>query len=405
MNVDFAFVIVGGGILGSALAAFAARAGYEPLVLRLSDAGAPQADTLRNQGWLQSGVMYKVKDFASPADYAAFAEQTYEAGKELIQECGLELREPPGILRASEPFHLERLEEKRKLLRLSHPGFIQLAPSDAKELLGRYHEANSTYFRIPDRPFDEAAVVTYFRKRAVEDGAVFVEVNEPARLEVSGSGVRISFDGREIETPILVVAAGAGSFGLMKQCQVEMSGHLQRTPLMVGEAPDDMPAPIMVDLDRGFSAVRHRRGQLDEAAVVMGTRVKTPKAPDPAERLVPKDDQVGFSLNVPPGFRTCLDAGRYTAGYEVMPPINGHLSPFHPWIEVHGPVIFASPGRATIAGLSAAKVYREVLGLQVRSSTKRTSKFDISGCTHWGCAVEMHYMPTYTYNDAEIGHV
>ena len=46
----FRFRDRGGGILGSALAALAAGAGMEPLVLRRPDATSPNADTLRNRG-------------------------------------------------------------------------------------------------------------------------------------------------------------------------------------------------------------------------------------------------------------------------------------------------------------------------------------------------------------------
>ena len=47
---------------------------------------------------------------------------------------------------------------------------------------------------------------------------------------------------------------------------------------------------------------------------------------------------------------------KYTAGYEVMPRPSAGVSAYEPWIEAAGPVIFASPGRATVTGL-APRIY------------------------------------------------
>jgi glycine/D-amino acid oxidase-like deaminating enzyme len=69
--VDFA--IVGGGLLGTAVAALASAAGFGVLVIRLRDHIIPRADTLRNQGWLQSGIMYPIDQFGGRANYERFA--------------------------------------------------------------------------------------------------------------------------------------------------------------------------------------------------------------------------------------------------------------------------------------------------------------------------------------------
>jgi len=399
---DFSFVIVGGGILGSALASLAAGYGLDPLVLRRSDAGAPNADTLRNQGWLQSGIMYPIGHFANEQAYAAFAARTYIAGRELLAMCGLPVPQCSGLLGVNGDFHLQQVARKRQLLKLSEREFAQLEEAEAKRVMGAHYEAGSTYYRIPDGPFNEAAILNHFREEATQAGATFLEVNQPVRLERSAEAVKVLFDGREMTSPTVVVTAGAGSFSLMQQCGVTLNGDLQRTPLVVGEAPPDMPAAIIVDLGRGFSAVRHNQGAAG-AAVVMGTRTKTRPAPDPVQRFIPVADQEEFSNFVPPGFQTSVATGRYTAGYEVMPKRDIGVSAYEPWIHSDGPVIFASPGRATVSALAAQSVLAEVITRWTndRYGHRRTTRVDLSKCNEWNCEIAMHYMPTYSYNEAE----
>lgn len=402
MSRTFGFVIVGGGILGSALAAIAAGAGLDPLVLRRPDVSAPQADTLRNQGWLQSGIMYPIKHFSSEDAYRAFADRTFFAGRELLRMCGLPVPGAGGLLGVNSEFHLEQLNRKRQLLRLTDDDFAQLEKAEAQRLMGSHFQEESTYFRIPDGPFDEAAVLEHLRSEATANGAMFCEVDEPVRLERSSDSVKVHFEGREIVTSTAVVTAGAGSFSLLAQCGIALNGHLQRTPLFVGEAPEDMPAPIVVDLGAGFSAVRHSRGDTMPAAVVMGTRTKGQHEGVP-ERVVSMAEQVSFTRDVPDGFKPSLFNGRYTAGYEVIPERETGVSAYEPWLLEDGPLLFASPGRATVAGMAAQSVFESVMDRRRATRHARTSSVDLSDCSLWSREIAMHYMPCYSYNDAEVG--
>src|SRR4051812_21117722 len=106
---NFSFVIVGGGILGSSLANFTAAAGHDCLVLRRPDGGSPNADTLRNQGWLQSGIMYPIHHFVDEEAYATFATRTFFAGRDLLAMCGLPAPKAGGILGLRKEFHFEDL--------------------------------------------------------------------------------------------------------------------------------------------------------------------------------------------------------------------------------------------------------------------------------------------------------
>ena len=398
---NFSFVIVGGGILGCALANIAAAAGHDCLVLRRSDGGAPNADTLRNQGWLQSGIMYPIKQFDDEGAYATFANRTFVAGRELLAMCGLSVPKARGILGLNKQFHLDDLNRKRELLRFSEREFRQLEQAEAERMMGGHFEPGSTYYRIPDAPFDEAGVLSHFRKEAVREGAAFIEVAGAVELDRHIDGVRVSFDGRQLTTPIIVITAGAGSIGLMRQCGIPLQGELQRTPLFVGVAPRDMPAPIIIDLGRGFSAVQHDRGDGNKA-VVMGTRVRLRPAPDPTERTVSIKDQADFGDAIPPGFKLSLEGGRYTAGYELMPKDGVGVNGFQPWIHADGPVIFASPGRATGTVLAVQPLMAEVIERRSIASARRTSDVDVSQCSEWNGEIAMHYMPSYSFNDAEV---
>ena len=401
MSRNFHFVIVGGGILGSALAALAAGAGMEPLVLRRSDVIAPNADTLRNQGWLQSGVMYPISHFENESAYRSFAAKTFFAGRQLLEICGLPIPNSCGLLGVSEAFHVEQLTKKRALLNLSEHEFRELESDEADRILGAYREPLATYYRIPDAPFNEAMVLDHFRREAIAGGAQFVEVDHPVSLARVSGGVKILFDdGREIESPIVVVTAGVGSFGLMQQCGVTLEGTMQRTPLVVGDAPLDMPAPIMIDLDRGFSAVRHERGGDAGAAVVMGTRAKT-LHDGHIDRVIPHADQQKFLEGVPPVFQSSMATGRYTAGYEVMPQRSAGVSAYEPWIKEEGPLLFASPGRATVSFMAAQDLFQAVLQRWLPAQQARTTHLDLSCCAAWDSEIAMHYTSFYSFNDAE----
>ena len=150
-GLDCDVAIIGGGILGLATAARTAQRGYCVHVYRLSDRGRPRADTLRNQGWLQSGLIYVGKLGRDRRRGRLLASQMYVAGLTMLE--GLELPVPDGvdggILRVrqdtDEAHHL--LEDARQLgiEHLVH----ELEPTAVRRRLGSVFETGR-YFAIPD---------------------------------------------------------------------------------------------------------------------------------------------------------------------------------------------------------------------------------------------------------------
>ena len=284
---NFDFTVVGGGILGTAVAALASAAGYGVLVLRMSDKGVPRADTLRNQGWLQSGVMYHVEGFRSEADYAEFATRTFFAGRTMLSDCGLPLSSSPGLICVQREDRVADLVRKVALLKFGRDEFRRLELDEVDNRLQEFADPKSAYFSIPDTPFDEAGVLTHLRRSAVRDGAEFIELTEPVTLERRGDLIRIHCGGNTLNSPVTLITAGAGSFALVGQLGLALQGELRRTPLLVSSNDGAIPSPIFIDLDRGFSAVHHPCDGLSHGATVIGTKARM----QPAPFVLPDDRQ------------------------------------------------------------------------------------------------------------------
>src|SRR3954468_18113277 len=159
---SFSFVIIGGGILGSALAALAVGAGLDPLVLRLSDRIVPCADTLRNQGWLQSGLMYRYRDFADDAAYRTCATRTEFAGRDLLATCGLPKCKDQGIVSVRNTARLEELDRKAALLGLGPDQYRRIASDEARARLGPWFDPSRAYLSISYCPFHVAGGLVLF---------------------------------------------------------------------------------------------------------------------------------------------------------------------------------------------------------------------------------------------------
>src|SRR6185369_14449460 len=227
--------VIGGGILGLAVTALAARAGYRVLVLRLNDGGRPRADTLRNQGWLQSGLMYVDKFKDDRKRGRRLAAQMYAAGLAMLTSLGLPHpgEDDHAVIRLRDEEEGLNLEADAESLRID--SVKQLDSRSAKQGLGDIYE-DGIFYSLPDAPFPEAAVLTKLRDASYRFGADVIQVSAPAQLvrdSSSESGVRIDLAGLQIYSKATIAAAGAGNSQLLGDLEIATAMKLRQTPLLV----------------------------------------------------------------------------------------------------------------------------------------------------------------------------
>src|SRR5688572_7008469 len=85
--------VIGGGILGVMAGLLAAEKGLRVIVYRLTDVKAPQADSLRNHAWLQSGLLY-----ARELTLAAVRQMNF-SGRALFDKFAMALPPLRGVFR------------------------------------------------------------------------------------------------------------------------------------------------------------------------------------------------------------------------------------------------------------------------------------------------------------------
>jgi glycine/D-amino acid oxidase-like deaminating enzyme len=402
--------VVGGGILGLALAAVTAQQGYHVILFRLSDQGRPRADTLRNQGWLQSGLMYVghygAEHDANRVKGRALAARMRAAGRDMLRD----LRLPPipeteyGIYRLADDEQAAKLEADAKELRIK--GVKKLADVDViRSRLGPVYDDGGVYYQIPDLPFPEAKVLRRLREWAIRDGAILIQVDAPLRMIASGestSGVELVFQGSRVRSGITIAAAGAGNHALLSELGIDTKMEIQQTPLLVVHNTLSILAPLFADRFRGFSFVRHNAepDTLPDGALVIGTRAaRFVPYVTPDSRVINDQDIETFSRHVPPAFLPLIEQGRFTAGFEVVPHRDLKLPYVAPWLQWYPEfpaLLMAMPGRATM-GVSVARQILEQIKqrLEPPPSGRRPS----TDGPQWGDDIFMHFHRHYDFDD------
>lgn len=397
------YVILGGGILGTTLAALAAQAGRKVLVLRMSDEGAPRADTLRNQGWLQSGLMYNPNDYGSDADFRVAVTSAFYNGPRLLRLCGMERSKEQGILQVSSQKRIDGIRKTASLLRLSDRQFRETSFDEARDVLGEQAEQDASYFIIPDTPFDEAGVMEKLRAQAIADGAVFWELDTPAEIAEHEGKLQIFCDGETLVSPLTFIAAGAGTSRFYGQISDAPNPfNLQFTPLMVHHGSSKHTAPVYVNVDKGFSSVRHRLNGNDECGFVTGTRVKgeDPKRDPNRSRQISPDEITRFKDELSGKLMMDSARARFTGGCELI--LKG-VPLVEPWLKDMGNVVLGSPGRATVA-LRAAEDAFKLLEMKLLANGHQRFQLAAAKQSQWEGAINMHFVPTYSFDDAQRIH-
>jgi glycine/D-amino acid oxidase-like deaminating enzyme len=393
--------VIGGGIMGLAVAAAAATQGFGVCLVRQGDEGRPRADTLRNQGWLQSGLLHLDRFKTDRPRSLALAARMYAAGTTMLDELGIPPLSPDtfGVLRTRSKEEIQSIRRAADELRMA--GVRTIEEEEARLLLGPLFEQGH-FVAIPDVPFPEAEVLTRLRNLARAEDVSFVQTDDPVRLTPDTScaaGARITSSQVNIRSEAIVAAGGVGNRFLLNDVGINPRMSICQTPLLVVPHYTLAPAPLFADRTRGFSLVRHEPGGSASPCCVIGTveRAPTPHVA-PEDRRISQRVANSFFAHLPSVLRENLAQARFTAGYEPIPDDEcnrDHLESFVAWVDGYQ-MLIAMPGRATTGMLVANEVVdalRARLGDPV-PSTRGTS-------TGWNSEIRMHFDADYTYDDLD----
>jgi len=382
-------LVVGGGLLGLSIAYLAARKNYHVLVCRLSDAARPQADTLRNQSWLQSGLRYI--GALDTDERTLLAKEMLAGGFELHDELGIPRPTGFGIVRLADDAEGRKLE--RDAERMGVDVMKLENEPELRGLLGEFYAPESVYYATPEIPFDEPMLLRRLREGVKDARGVVQEIRDPIELNWEGSGESRAFsvmvDGRKLSPPpLMVLAAGAGNAPLVDSMRLDAAVRLQlyRTPLLVVPTTVMRRVRIFQDKVREFSVVSHPPSDnVPSGAMVVGTIEGTPTEFCRAhERRIPRADSEHFwRIDC---LRRFQSTGRFTAGFEIA--ADGKRS-VYPWIaKLSSNVLAAVPGRATLC----MRVSRAIVE-DLAPAAPATWERDIG--VEWNGPIYMHH--TYHY--------
>lgn len=355
--------IVGGGILGVVTARLLAEMGLQVVVFRLSDAVAPNADTLRNQAWLQSGLRYVRND-------RVLAEKMWTHGRRLHEFFGLTPPSGRGVVQVGSPHEADGLEDDARQLGISAEVAV-LSSEQAAALLGPLHRPDGIAFETPETPFREAALLAEAREVASAAGVRFRETRAPVQLVPLPNEMPshcLVADGVRLTVGTTVLTAGAGNIPLLSALRSSLQLELRQTPLLVIPGPPVITSPILLDKPAGLSVVAHQPGHAGrpDGCMVIGTNVRDEQVSycEASARRIGPETRRRVYENLPDCLRLRFDASRFTAGWEVILHRDGREVPTaQPWVEAvdgHPDVLVCSSGRATLALYTAETIAAKV---------------------------------------------
>lgn len=404
-------VVLGGGILGILVAALAAERGLSVLVLRLSDEKTPLADTLRNHSWLHSGVLYAGLD-------RAVATLMRRWGEALLEFCGIQLPTTRGIYCFSDITEYRRFQSSVKHIGLAHKLRV-LSDMEAAHRLGDFFESGWIYVEVPDTTFNEAALLTNARMRALGSGVEFRELSKPAILHRNGAHVLLELPCGIRHAPIVVVAAGAGSVPLLDALEVPHPLNVTSSGLLTAHGTGGLRAPLLVKPETGLSVAAHSSTSIPPAGRLVignGDRRTIPPAQIWDPRFVSREEFRRLVSRLPASMQPIAYAPgtRATAGYKTEPLVTGPdgelVRSILPWVS--GPefprgLIAAVPVKATLALYTATRVLRRIdnegkAPLDAPPGILPLSFADVADLPDWRSPVAIHHEPPFDDLDDAI---
>lgn len=391
MTTSPSVAVVGGGILGLLVAERLQAQELNVTLIRMPDTAAgPSADTQRNHGWKQSGLLYRDST-------GAHVLQMQTSGDLLLAHTGVDQPSSEGLFLLPSDATKEAQDLLDAAGRLGLASRVrELDPVSAARRSGKFHLEGRTAFTVPDAPFDEALVLKRLRRMASRGGVALKTVGTSVTLARSRDRARVvDPDFRLHDFDAIVLAAGAGTPRLLQEVDLESCFAVYQSALLV--IPDDrdpvIRADLLADLETGLAVVRH-----GDAVVVGGRfrrRIDDPSAP----RFVTAAEQEEILDLLPPAVNDHCRRGRWTSGYKTEHVEEDGTSSIAPWLQ--GPqdhgidnLWVAVPGKATLAWLTADRLIGDIMETLTPGTEAASPTHDLG--TPWGDEIFMHYSSHYS---------
>jgi len=397
-------LLVGGGILGTVLAARMNELGPDLRVLglRLTDSPAPNAESLRNQGMFQSGIKF--------LQYPVLAGEMLNRRSRLLEFLGMQSRQLSGVMQ------VPTIKAEKFWKRISKSIFErtvkELSDDQARALIGPFWKEDSFCVSIPDNHLDVATAMLAAREIA---RAKKIEFREIERLEILGRAapglpIRVKVDEHIVEAGLIVFTAGCGNIPYMNQLDPGHNYKIQQTPLIVIRGGPPVLAPVVFDNTNHVTiSSRQPCDRIRSGCMVIGTqgsrRLIDPFCTAPQRDVCDKEkeelvDRLSPLIPIIDGKHS------FTAGWEPLPLYKGrHVIPavrgFPPGHEHRG-ILFAFCGRATVAMQAVDLILQELALLTKEGRILKSAQFptfaDLG--TPWTAPIWMHYEDPYAmWND------
>jgi hypothetical protein len=327
----------------------------------------------------------------------------YAGGLAMLDALSIPPADGGGIVRVRDESEGARLLADADAFRIA--GVARLKPQEAEERLGQLHESG-VFYTIPDTPFPEHTVLERLREAAIRNGVQFITTSQPAHLQSSSespSGACVRCQELIINSKVTLLTAGAGIIPLLADLGVAPCMKLRQTPLLVIPSPEAITAALFADRVRRFSFVRHLCGSSpnEGPVLVVGTGVHSNQVEycAPERRAVSAPDARRFFELLPPILRRQVNAGRFTAGFEVMPADGSrrrHVEPWVNWVPGFPGVLFGLPGRATLGMSVAHQIVEQLVPRLGRPSEGPRQELTLPA---WSQPIKMHFDSGYGFND------
>lgn len=341
-------------MLGVTLAYYLGLKKLNVILLKQSDRLTPKASSLRNHGWLQSGLLY------GPS-MPHLATRMWVWGRRFLREFGVKPPEERGIFYCPPD---EAADLCSLAMRLNIP-IEGLRPHDLPGVLGPLYTRNTEGFWVPDAPFDEAGLITAIRNAARYAGGQMIDLDEPVHLiehKVDECGVR---SGDHVyHAGFTFICAGAGTPRLLEELSLQHPLAVYRSGLLRLPHFADIRTNLAVSYPSGLTLL-HQPTNLTTSGkcTIAGNRDRLPvQANQLSHQLSPAELQ-SLLRSLPLSIRMRLQYADYpaTACFKTEAQQNGTPS-VEPWFEEIKPykgLYAAVPGKATMALWTARETLKK----------------------------------------------